>query len=64
MKKNMGSLDKNLRLVVGIILLIVGFFSTWWLSLIGVIMIGTSVMGFCPAYVPFNLHTMKKDKQV
>ncbi len=62
MKKNMGSLDKNLRLVLGIILLIVGFFSTWWLSLIGVIMIGTSVMGFCPAYLPFNISTLRKSK--
>jgi hypothetical protein len=63
MKKNMGSLDKNLRLVLGIILLIVGFFSTWWLSLIGVIMIGTSVMGFCPAYLPFNISTLGKPKE-
>jgi hypothetical protein len=62
MKKNMGSLDKNLRLVLGIILLIVGFFSTWWLSLIGVIMVGTSLMGFCPAYLPFNISTLRKSK--
>jgi len=61
MKKNMGGFDKNLRLVVGIILFILGFFTTWWLSLVGVILIGTSVMGFCPAYLPFNISTLKKD---
>lgn len=63
MEKNVGGFDKNLRLVVGIILLILGFFTTWWLSLIGVIVIGTSVMGVCPAYLPFKFSTLKKSEK-
>jgi hypothetical protein len=63
MKKNMGSLDKNLRLVVGIVILLVGYlYSSWW-GLIGLIPIITSLTSFCPAYLPFNMSTMKKDKQ-
>ncbi|MCB9257814.1 MAG: DUF2892 domain-containing protein [Ignavibacteriales bacterium] len=62
MEKNMGSQDKNIRLIVGAILLVIGFFSSFWLSIIGVILIATSLMGFCPAYVPFKINTNKDKK--
>lgn len=58
----MGSQDKNIRLIVGAILLVIGFFSSFWLSIIGVILIATSLMGFCPAYVPFKINTNKDKK--
>ncbi|MCB9247852.1 MAG: DUF2892 domain-containing protein [Ignavibacteriales bacterium] len=63
MEKNMGSQDKNIRLVVGIILIVVSFFSSLWLGLIGLVMVATSLMGFCPAYVPLKISTLKKDKK-
>ncbi len=63
MKKNMGSLDKNLRLVVGIIILLVGYlYSSWW-GLVGLVPIITSLVSFCPAYLPFNMSTLKKSKE-
>lgn len=58
----MGSQDKNIRLIVGAILLVIGFFSSFWLSIIGVVLIATSLMGFCPAYVPFKINTNKDKK--
>jgi len=62
MEKNMGSQDKNIRLIIGAILLVIGFFSSFWLSIIGVVLIATSLMGFCPAYVPFKINTNKAKK--
>ena len=63
MEKNMGSQDKNIRLIVGIILIVLSFFSSLWLGLIGLVMVATSLMGFCPAYVPLKISTLKKDKK-
>ncbi|MBI1931755.1 MAG: DUF2892 domain-containing protein [Ignavibacteriales bacterium] len=61
MNKNVGGMDKNIRLVAGIILLVVGLFtSLWWLDLIGVILVGTALMNFCPFYIPLKIDTNKK----
>ncbi|MBK7105681.1 MAG: DUF2892 domain-containing protein [Ignavibacteriae bacterium] len=63
MEKNVGGNDKNIRLVVGIILLIVGLLGSLWIvGLIGVVLIGTAVMGFCPVYIPLKKNTFKDVK--
>ena len=61
MKKNMGSLDKNLRLFVGVAIAAWGYFSESWWGLVGLVPILTSFMSFCPAYLPLKLSTTKKD---
>jgi cytochrome c biogenesis protein CcdA len=68
--RNIGSADRILRLVVGLILVFVGLSAllggpfaglgaTWrWLALIvGVVMIGTAIIRFCPAYTLFGWNT-------
>lgn len=60
MKKNMGSLDKTLRLIVGIVILIIGYLNSSWWGLIGLVPIITSLTSFCPFYVPMKLSTIKK----
>ena len=61
MKKNMGSLDKNLRLFFGIVIIVVGYlYGSWW-GLVGIIPILTSVVSFCPFYVPLKMSTIKKE---
>lgn len=62
MKKNMGSLDKNLRLIFGIAILIIGYLNDSWWGLIGIIPIFTSLVSFCPFYVPLKMSTLKKEK--
>ncbi len=56
--KNVGSVDKYLRIVVGAILIslvFVGPQSPWgW---IGVIPLATGLLGFCPLYKLFGLNT-------
>ncbi|MEE9431786.1 MAG: DUF2892 domain-containing protein [Melioribacteraceae bacterium] len=61
MKKNMGSLDKNLRLFVGVAIGVFGYLNESWWGLVGLVPIMTSFMSFCPAYFPFKLSTIKKN---
>jgi Na+(H+)/acetate symporter ActP len=66
MKKNMGSVDRTIRvivaLVIGILYLagqITGLVALI-LGIVAVIFLLTSVLGFCPLYVPFKLSTKKE----
>ncbi|MFO8004074.1 DUF2892 domain-containing protein [Thioalkalivibrio sp.] len=64
--KNMGSADRTIRGIAGLVLIIAGIAlqmtqsGFWWLALIGVVLAGTSAIGTCPAYLPFRLSTRKK----
>ena len=63
MKKNVGGIDKIIRYILGIIILILGLiFHTWW-GLIGLIPIFTAVIGWCPFYVPLKISTTKEEKK-
>jgi hypothetical protein len=59
MKKNVGSIDKTLRLVLGVVVAAVGiYYQSWW-GLIALPLIGTALMNSCPAYMPFGISTKK-----
>ncbi len=67
MKKNMGKVDRTVRLVVAAILLILyatgvvsGVVGTI-LAVLAVVFVLTSLIGFCPLYVPIKLSTKKGD---
>ena len=63
MKKNMGKIDKTLRIIGGLILISLVFIgpqTPWgWLGLIPLL---TSFVSWCPVYVPFKWSTIKGDK--
>jgi hypothetical protein len=60
MTRNMGSLDRTVRTVVGVAILAVGiYFRSWW-GAIGLIPLFTAAVGWCPAYLPFGLSTCGK----
>ena len=60
MKKNMGLLDRRIRIVVGLLIIAAGiYFNTWW-GLVGVVFLATSLISWCPLYLPFGLSTRKK----
>ncbi|MBL7252223.1 DUF2892 domain-containing protein [Alloalcanivorax sp. C16-2] len=59
MVKNVGELDRGLRLLVGIALLGAGvYFQSWW-GLVGLVPITTATLRWCPAYLPFGLSTCR-----
>jgi hypothetical protein len=60
MNKNVGSLDRGLRVVAGILLLsltVIGPKSLW--GLVGILPLLTAVMSWCPAYTLFGIRTCK-----
>lgn len=69
MKTNMGTVDRVLRvLIAGVIIVYlatsdaISSDSTWFwvLGALAVIFLGTSLIRFCPLYLPFGLSTAKK----
>ena len=62
MKKNIGSTDKWVRIVLGVALLLVLFLvqSGWrWVGLAGVVLIATALVDFCPLYALLHMSTRK-----
>ena len=66
MTKNMGSVDKGIRLALAalvVILYLTGVISGVWaiiLGILAVIFVATSLVSFCPLYAPFKLSTRKE----
>jgi hypothetical protein len=60
--KNVGTIDKWIRIVLGIAILSLFFFldgGIKWISLLGLVFIATGVINFCPLYLPFKFSTRK-----
>lgn len=61
MKANVGSADRIFRMVLGAAIIVAGFvFQTWW-GAIGVVLLLTGIVKFCPLYMPFGITTCKTD---
>jgi len=67
MKKNMGTLDRGLRLAVALVLGGLTYFNIIpgtlgiILSVLALIFVITSFISFCPLYLPFGINTCKKE---
>ncbi|MEK6748868.1 MAG: DUF2892 domain-containing protein [Pseudomonadota bacterium] len=61
MIKNVGSIDKFIRLAIGTALVSQVFWGlqTLW-GLIGLVLIGTAFMNFCPLYTALGMSTLAK----
>ena len=59
MTKNMGNVDRVVRVVLGVGLLAWGYMEQNWLGAIGIVPLATAVIGWCPAYAPFGIKTIK-----
>lgn len=69
MKKNMGTADRTIRSVLGVLLLVLILTGTisgtvgTILGIVAALFLLTSAMGFCPAYLPLKLSTLRKTPQ-
>ncbi|MDH5398842.1 MAG: DUF2892 domain-containing protein [Cyclobacteriaceae bacterium] len=68
MKKNMGSADRIIRIILAIVFgvlyyqgIIPGTLGIV-LFVLGIVFLLTSLVRFCPLYVPFGLRTSKKNE--
>lgn len=58
--KNVGKTDRTVRFILGIIGIIAGVvFKSWW-GVIGLVLLLTALVSFCPLYVPFKINTARK----
>jgi len=66
MKKNMGSLDKTLRILVAVAVAILYFTNVISgttaiiLGVLAIVFVITSFLSFCPLYLPFGINTSRK----
>ncbi len=59
MSKNVGGIDRLIRLALGLALIAWGYTAQNWLGAIGLVPLLTAAIGWCPAYAPFGIKTNK-----
>lgn len=59
MTKNIGTLDRTLRIIVGVVILALGLWLKSWWGLIGLLLIATAAVGWCPPYSLLGISTCK-----
>jgi hypothetical protein len=65
MKKNMGTIDRTIRLIVAIVFAVLYFTNIVTgtiglvLIILGAVFVLTSLISFCPLYLPFGINTCK-----
>jgi len=65
MKKNMGSVDKTIRIIIALVIAILVFTDIISgtagvvLLVLAAVFVLTSLMSFCPLYLPFGIKTCK-----
>jgi hypothetical protein len=63
MEKNIGSIDRAIRLIVGIVLIGLGIFKivpyAIFVAIFGAFILMTGIIGFCILYVPLGIRRSK-----
>ncbi|MGD0021515.1 MAG: DUF2892 domain-containing protein [Smithellaceae bacterium] len=69
MKKNMGTIDRIIRILLAIVVIVLYLtgnitgIAAIILGILAFVFIITSLIGFCPLYLPFKISTICKSKQ-
>lgn len=67
-KNNMGGTDRAIRAIVGIILVALFFMGTvtgvlgWIALIVGIVLLATAALGWCPPYMLFGINTCSTKK--
>lgn len=60
MKQNVGTLDRWIRIVLGVVIIVWGFTAGSWWGAIGLIPLITGIIGYCGLYSILGISTCKK----
>lgn len=69
MKTNEGTVDRVLRIIVGIALIAIGVWVVgsqawiWTLTIVGIVLLVTGIIGWCGIYTLFGVSTKKKEPE-
>lgn len=67
MKKNMGTIDRTIRILLAILIAVLYFtnqisgIAAVILGIFAIVFLLTSLIGFCPLYMPLKISTIKKN---
>jgi hypothetical protein len=57
---NVGNVDRAVRIIAGVAIIAAGvYFQSWW-GAVGLVPLATGLVGWCPAYCPLKLSTVRK----
>jgi len=62
MKKNVGSIDKVARIILGLGLIVFALITKNWWGLIGIVQLLTAFINYCPVYSLLRVSTVQKVK--
>lgn len=57
MKRNVGNVDRIVRIVAGVAVIAAGLYFQSWLGALGLVLIGTALVSFCPLYTLLGINT-------
>jgi hypothetical protein len=60
MKPNIGTVDRALRILLGLGLIAYGIINHTWIGALGTVPLLTAVIRFCPLYTPLGISTCSK----
>lgn len=69
MKKNMGTIDRIIRLLLAVVIIVLYFtgaisgIAAIILGILAIIFILTSIIAVCPLYLPFKISTIGKKEE-
>lgn len=59
MNKNVGGIDRIVRILLGLALVAMGIYTQSWWGAIGLVPLITGLVGWCPMYLPLKVNTAK-----
>ncbi len=63
MERNIGRLDRNIRLAAGAAIIGAGVYYGSWLGLLGLLPIASAITGRCGLYCPLGISTVERDSR-
>jgi hypothetical protein len=63
MRQNVGTIDRTIRAIVGLVIIGAGvMYSSWW-GVVGAVLLLTALVGWCPPYTLLGINTAKAKKK-
>ena len=57
MEKNVGKVDRTIRIILGIVILVLGIYYRSWWGALAIIPFFTAFIRWCPLYLPCKIKT-------
>jgi len=57
MKKNVGSVDQVIRIILGVVIIALGIYNQSWWGLVGIVPLFTAFVSWCPVYSLMGVST-------